>query len=129
MPGSRTVTFGGNITSTCATQVTAWNNTTGLGAIIIQGTGACPQQQDADQYAILNFGAGNLTLESCEGCTGQNIYLRNIDAVASTLVPFGSEGITGGGASPTTLAALTTAILQSQLVSASAAGCNWSRLQ
>jgi hypothetical protein len=37
--------------------------------------------------------------------------------------------ITGGGAAPTTLAAASTAILQSQLVSSSAAGCNWVRLQ
>lgn len=112
-----------------ATTVTYWTNTTGLGPITVQGTGVCPQQQDADQYAVLNFGAGNFTLETCQGYTGQNIFIQNINGTASTLVPFGSETITGGGGAPTTLAANTTAILQSQLVSASAAGCNWRRLQ
>jgi hypothetical protein len=112
-----------------ATQISFYNPVSGLGAITVQGTGVCPQQQDVDTYSILNFGAGNFTLESCVGYTGQNIYIRNINAAASTLVPFASETITGGGATPTTLAANTTAILQSQLVSASAAGCNWVRLQ
>lgn len=110
-----------------ATQVTYTDNTTGLGAATVQGTGVCPQQQDADQYQILNFGAGNYTLETCVGYTGQNIYIRNINGAGSTLVPFASETITGPGT--TTVAANTTAILQSQLVSSSAAGCNWVRLQ
>ena len=112
-----------------ATQVTYYDATTGLGAASVQGTGVCPQQQDGDKYYTVNFGAGNTTLETCVGYIGQNIYIRNINAVASTLVPFGSETITGGGAAPTTLAANSTAILQSQLVSAAAAGCNWVRLQ
>jgi hypothetical protein len=116
------------LTST-ATQITYTDFTTGLGNATIQGTGVCSQMQDADQYSILNFGAGNFTLQTCVGFTGQNIYIRNINGTASTLVPFGSETITGAGATPTTLAANTTAILQSQLVSSSAAGCNWVRLQ
>ena len=111
-----------------ATQVTYFT-TSGLGVISAQGTGACTQQQDGDVYEILNFGAGNHTLQSCVGYTGQNIYIRNINANPSTLVPFGSETITGIGAASATLAATATAILQSQLVSASAAGCNWVRLQ
>jgi len=121
--------LGWTILTRSATQVTAWNNTTGLGAITVQGTGVCPQQQDADQYSIVNFGAGNYTLESCMGYTGQNIYIRNINAGATTLAPFNTETITGAGATPTTLAANTTAILQSQLVSSAAGGCNWVRLQ
>lgn len=78
---------------------------------------------------VISFGAGNFTLQSCMGYTGQNIYIRNINAAGSTLVPFASETITGAGATPTTVAANTTAILQSQLVSSAAAGCNWSRIQ
>lgn len=117
------------------TQFTGFNNTSGLGVITVQGTCSAPQQQDADQYAVLNFGAGNFTLETCQAYTGQNINIRNINAAASTLVPFpgstnwSAETITGGGATPATLAANTTAILQSQLVSAAAGGCNWVRLQ
>jgi len=111
-----------------ATQVTYFDNTTGLGAISVQGTGVCAQSQDADQYAVLNF-TGNHTLDTCQGYTGQNIYRQNINAGAVTLVPLGTETITGAGATPTTLAANTTAILQSQLISPSAAGCNWVRLQ
>jgi hypothetical protein len=112
-----------------ATQITFFSSTTGLGNATIQGLASCPQQQDVDQYQTLNFGTGNYTLQSCVGLTGQNIYIQNINASSSTLIPFGSETITQGGASPTTLAANTTAILQSQLVSASAAGCNWVRIQ
>lgn len=118
-----------------ATQITAFSSVTGLGAITVQGTGVCTQQQDADVYTVVNF-TGNFTLQSCVGLTGQNRYIRNINAGAVTLVPvstntFGgaAETVTGAGATPTTLAANTTAILQSQLVSSSAAGCNWVRLQ
>jgi GDSL-like Lipase/Acylhydrolase family len=121
--------LGWTILTRSATQVTFTTTSSGLGNITVQGTGVCPQQQDADEYEILNFGAGNHTLESCVGFTGQNIYIRNINGSASTLVPFASETITGAGATPTTLAANTTAILQSQLISASAAGCNWVRIQ
>ena len=112
-----------------ATQVTYFDATTGLGAATVQGTGVCPQQQNKDVFQILNFGAGNFTLQSCVGYTGQNRYYRNINANPSTLVPFGSETITGGGATPATLAANTTAIIQCQLVSASAAGANPVRIQ
>lgn len=111
------------------TQITAWDSTTGLGVITVQGTGVCPQSQDADQVAILNFGAGNHTLDSAVGYTGQCITRQNINAAASTLVPLGTETITGAGATPTTLAANTTAVLCSQLVSAAAAGANWVRTQ
>lgn len=118
---------GWTIRTRSATQVTAFINTTGLGAITVQGTGVCTQQQDVDTYSVLNFGAGNFTLQSCQGYTGQNIFIRNINAAGTTLVPFNGETITGPGT--TTVAAATTAILQSQLVSSAAGGCNWVRLQ
>lgn len=120
--------LGWTVITRTATQVTLFNPTTGLGPITVQGQCSTPQQADGDKYYIVNFGAGNTTLETCRGYTGQNIYIRNINAAASTLVPFQSETITGTAA-PTTLAANSTAILQSQLVSSSAAACNWVRLQ
>jgi lysophospholipase L1-like esterase len=124
-------TYGGwTILTRTAANLTYYDNTTGLGTAGTQATAvSCPQMQDADQYATLNFGVGNFTLESCVGYTGQRVYFQNINAVASTLLPFGSETITGGGATPTTITQLTTAILESELVSASAAGCNWRRIQ
>ena len=117
------------VITTSGANFTAWSNTTGLGAGSVFGTCSVPMQKDKDVYSIINFGAGNYTLESCMGYTGGKIYIRNINAVASTLVGFASETITGGGATPTTLAGATTAILQAQLVSSAAGGCNWVRLQ
>ena len=117
--------YNGNwtILTRSATQVTAWNQTTGLGAITVQGAGACPQQQDADVYALLNFGTGNFTLESCLGYSGQSIHLKNINAGSSTIVPFGSETI--NGASTYTLTAGSVVNLQAILTSNSAGGCTW----
>ncbi len=128
--GTTPAGYSGNwlIRTSNGTQITYFAATAGMGAITVQGTLVCPQSQDADQYAVLNF-TGNHTLDSCVGYTGQRLYRRNINAGAVTLVPFASETITGAGATPTTLAANTTAILESQLVSAAAAGCNWIRLQ
>ncbi len=119
------------LTATTGTTLTMHNppSQSSLANITVNGTIVCPQQQDADEYQIVNFGAGNYSLQTCVGLTGQNIYIRNINGSSTTLLPWNSETITGAGASPTTLAANTTAILQSQLVSASAAGCNWVRLQ
>lgn len=110
-----------------ATQITAFNSNTGLGAISVQGTGVCPQQQDADQYTVLNFGAGNFTLQSCVGYTGQNIYIKNINAGASTVVPFGAETI--DGAASVSVATKATLVLEDILTSASAGGCSWKQLQ
>lgn len=128
-PAGYSLASGRLILTRSATQVTLYNNTTGLGPITVQGTLVCPQLQDQDVYSIVNFGAGNFTLDTCDAYTGQNIYIRNINAVASTLVPFNTETITGGGATPTALTGGTTAILQSTLVSNTAGGCNWVRLQ
>lgn len=121
--------MGWQILTRSPTQVTFFDDTTGLGVITIQGTLVCPQQQPKDNYAIVNFGVGNFTLMSCQGWTGQTKTIQNINAVASTLVPDGAEGLTGIGATSTTLAANSTAVIQSVLVSASAAGCNLVRLQ
>jgi hypothetical protein len=114
-----------SVTGTTATMHNAPSKSS-LAAISVQGTGVCPQSQDGDQYAVLNF-TGNHSLDSCIAYTGQRLYRRNINAGAVTLVPFASETITGPGT--TTISAGTTAILESTLVSSSAAGCNWVRLQ
>jgi hypothetical protein len=111
-----------------ATSFTAWNQNTGITALTVAGTAVAPQQVDADQAYIVNFGAGNTTLEPCDGLTINDLQrITNINAVASTIVPFGSQTI--NGAATSTLAANSTAVLQAQLVSAAAGGCNWIRLQ
>jgi hypothetical protein len=115
--------------SVTGTSFTAFNLTSGLGAGTIFGTAVAQQQQDADQWYIVNFGAGNTTLQPCDGLTVNDLQrITNINGVASTLVPFGTQTITGTAA-PTTLAANTTAVLQAQLVSPVAGGCNWIRIQ
>jgi hypothetical protein len=110
-----------------ATQITYFDGTTGLGAASVQGTGVCPQQQDTDVYSTLNFGAGNFTLQSCVGLTGQNRYIKNINAASSTIVPNSTETI--DGAANLAIASKATVILQSILTSASAGGCSWRQLQ
>jgi hypothetical protein len=126
---SSTATTGGSylILTRSSTQITAYASATGLGVITGQGTGVCPAQQDADAYAVLNFGTGNFTLETCDGYTGQNINLKNINGSSSTVVPFGSETI--DGAASVTVAAKATLVLQSILVSSAAGGCSWKQLQ
>ncbi len=94
-PAGYSSTRGWQILTRSATQVTYWADTASMGAISVQGTGVCPQQQDADVYQILNFGAGNYTLESCIGYTSQNLYIKNVNAGASTIVPFSAETIDG----------------------------------
>jgi hypothetical protein len=126
-------TEGWTLTAVSGTTI-SFVNVSGLGPITVQGTVSCPQQQEKDVVEILNFGAGNHTLQPCAKFIGLHanngrVTIENINAAGSTLVPFLSETITGGGATPTTLAAHTTAILQPALVSSAASGCNWVRLQ
>lgn len=112
------------------TQTTTWNNTTGLGAITVQGTGVCSQQKYTDGYYIVNFGAGNSTLDSCKGTSGQQpIGIKNINAAATTLVSFpGSANQSAeliDGAANFSLAANTVAFFQARIVSSASGGCNW----
>jgi hypothetical protein len=116
------------ISTSTGTTVQYYINTTGLGAVTVQGTGVCPQQQDADLYQILNFGAGNYTLASCQGPTGMIHYIRNINAVASTIVPFGTETI-DGAANLTIPAAPAIIGLVPVVTSSSTSGCIWKRTQ
>lgn len=114
--------------SVSATSFTAWNQTSGLGALTVAGTAVAPQQVDADAVEILNFGAGNHTLQPCDGLTINDVTkIKNINAVASTVVPFGAQTI--DGAASVTVASKATLILQPVLVSPVAGGCNWLQLQ
>lgn len=126
-PAGYSSALGWLILTRTGTQVTYLANTASMGVITVQGTAVCPQQQDADKYQILNFGAGNYTLESCVGYTGQNIYIKNINAAGSTVVPFSAELI--DGAASVAIATRATLALQSILTSAAAGGCSWKQLQ
>lgn len=92
-----------------ATQVTFWDNTSGLGAASVQGTGVCPQQVDPDVYVILGGAAAspNFTLEDCLGYTNQNLYfmVTNTNAGPWTITPFNSSETINGQTSLTTIAA------------------------
>jgi hypothetical protein len=127
--GATPTGYNGNffVLTRSSTQVTYYNYVPSLGVITVQGTGVCPQQQDADMYSVLNFGPGNFTLESCEGYTGQNIYIKNINS-ASTIKPFSSSEQIDGAGSLSILQNQTVA-LQAALISASAGGCNWRQIQ
>lgn len=118
-----------------ATQVTAFNPTAGLGAGSIFGAASCPLQVDQDVYAILGGSATSpsFTLETCIGYTGQNLYLKNVNTSSPwVLTPWASETI-DGAASLTMPSASSgnepVVVLQAQIVSAAAAGCNWVRVQ
>ncbi len=119
---------GAMILTRTATQVTYTTPGSGLGAITVQGSASCPQQQPVDMYTILNFGAGNFTMDSCLGYTGQNVYYKNINAASSTLVPFTSSETIDGAA---TLAIAQNVIvgLQAVVPNSSTAGCVWRRIQ
>jgi hypothetical protein len=82
---------------------------------------------DADQTAILNGDTG-YTLEPCDGLTINDLTrIVNLGGGAATLTPFQTQTI--NGAATSSLAAGATALLQAQLVSATAGGCNWIRVQ
>jgi hypothetical protein len=106
------------------TTVTAYNGTTGLGPITVQGTCQGEQLQQADNYAILNNG-GIFLLSSCLDWVGRNVNLWNINGSSSTLTVFNSETFVGS----TTLTTNAVAILSSVLTSNTAGGCKWVRLQ
>lgn len=127
---------GWQILTRTATTVTFWSNTTGLGAITVQGTGICPQQQDADVYTILGGSATtpSFLLEPCTGYTGQNLYFKNANTTSPwTLTPWLSSQTIDGATSLAMPSASSgnnpVVVLQAQLVSASAGGCTWKRLQ
>jgi hypothetical protein len=115
------------VQTTNATTITCWMPTTGLGAGSVFGTAQLPQQVDADQYYIVNFGAGNSVLQSCSALTGQNVFIKNINAAGTTIVPSSAELI--DGATSVTLASKATLELQSVLTGATTGGCSWKQIQ
>lgn len=130
--GTTPAGYSGNwlILTRSPTQITYYSRTTGLGVITIQGTAICPQQQDADESYVINFGTGNTTLEDCLGFLNdpRPVRIWNKNATPSTIVPFNSETI-AGIATPTTLAGNTIAYLWPVRTSVSAGGCSWLRTQ
>jgi hypothetical protein len=115
-----------------ATQITAFDATTGLGAISVQGTGGCPQEQDADVFAILGGSAAapNHTLEPCEGRSGQPVYrmITNTNASPWTITGFNSETINGGASFTTPVAAGTNhPVVQLKSIpnAYASSGCTW----
>jgi hypothetical protein len=124
------------VQTTSASTFTVYLPVTGLGAGSVFGTAQIPLQVDGDVYVVLGgSAAGNpaFTMQSCVGYTGQNLYFKNTNTTSAwALTPFGSETI--DGAATLTMPTASSGnnpvvILQSVLVSASAAGCNWKRLQ
>jgi hypothetical protein len=91
-----------------ATQITYYDNTTGLSNASVQGTGVCAQEQDADVFAVLGGTAvgPNHTLQPCEGRSGQPIYrmITNTNATSWTISGFNNETINGGSAFTTPVA-------------------------
>ena len=82
----------------------------------------------ADVFAtIIPTAAATATLPDCLGVTGTVYQIANASAGANTITFSGktSEAITGS----TTLAQNTTAKFQATLISQSAAGCGWQRIQ
>jgi lysophospholipase L1-like esterase len=120
----------GNILTRSATQVTLYNNATGLGAVSVQGTGVCTQQQDNDEYIILNnAGAQTFTMQSCEQWMGTPVKMKNIGAGSWTITPWAGLTEQIDGAATATIATGATLILWPRLVSSAAGGCNWFRGQ
>jgi len=117
------------VVTSSATQFTAYNFTTGLGVGTGFGVASVPLQLDSDVCVILGGSSSgqNFTLQSAVGYTGQKLFFRNTNSNSWTVTPFGTETI--NGASSITVAAGATLVLESVLVSASAAGANWLSVQ
>jgi hypothetical protein len=114
---------------------TAFNDTTGLGAITVQGSCSVPEQLDEDQYMILNAGAVTVTLQSCQALVGvpDRIYLKNINAAATTVAAFAGSANWSAenidGAASVSVASGAELVLEPQLVSQAAAGCFWKKIK
>lgn len=116
-----------NVLTTSATNFTYFNFVSGLGVGTVFGTAAMPLQKDADMYTILNFGAGSFTLEPCGGYTGQKIYIKNVNAVSSTITAFGNDLIDGSATA--TVAQNAVLVLQAKLATPSTPVCSWVKVQ
>jgi len=123
------------VVTTSAPSFTCYNGTSGLGVGTVFGTAKIPTQLNQDVYVNLAGSATSpsFTLQSCVGYTGQNFYFKNLNTTSPwVLTPYGSETIDGAASltMPTASSGNNpVVILQSVLVSASAGGCNWKRVQ
>jgi hypothetical protein len=118
----------GVVASATPTQITYTAMSTGLGPGTAFGTALVPTQQDADVNTTLGTISSNQTfqLETCVGYTGQYLYLNDSNTNASygwTLQGWNGEMV--GNANTLAVTNGSTVVLQSALVSASAAGCYW----
>jgi hypothetical protein len=119
-----------------STQVTFYSGTTGLGAITVQGTGVCPQQQYTDTWVRLGGGATSpsFTLDDCTGYTGQTMYFKNENTTSPwVLTPFNTSQTIDGATSltmPTASSGNYPVVgLQCQLISNAAGGTVIKRVQ
>ena len=128
------------VQTSSSTQFTAYNPTGSLGAQTVAGSCSAPQQVDADQYIILNYGTGSFTLQPCAGLPpgpAGRIYIKNINATSSTVTAFpGSSGSTStwaaetiDGSATATVVQNATLILEPTIVSNTAGGCKWTKIQ
>lgn len=125
-----------NVLSSSSTTFTYYNGTTGLGAGTVFGTAIIPTQLDADVYTVLGGSATSpsFTLESCRGFTGQNLYLKNTNTTSPWVITPFTSAETIDGATTLTMPTASSGnnpvvVLQAQLVSNTAGGCTWKRLQ
>lgn len=116
-----------NVLTTSGTTFTYYHFQTGLTAGTVFGTASVPLQKDADVFTILNFGAGNFTLQPCGGYTGQKLYIKNTNAAASTVVAFGNDLI--DGAASVSVAQNAVLVLQAKLPNPSTPQCAWVKVQ
>ena len=107
--------------------VTAYLNTTGLGAGSVFGSCTVPQQKE-ERFSILNFGAGNFTILPCDMITGQRLNILNINGSSSTLVAFGPD-LFSTGASTLTIATNQVRILEAKTITPSSPVCSWTVIQ
>jgi hypothetical protein len=123
------------VLTTSGTNFTFQNTVATTSAGTAFGTVSVPLQQDVDNYAVLAGSASSpsFTLQTCQGRTGHVDYFMNQNTTSPwVLTPTNSETI--DGAASLTMGTASSGNypvvgLQSQLVSASAAGCNWVRVQ
>ena len=106
--------------------VTAYLNTTGLGAGSIFGSCTVPEQKE-ERFSILNFGAGSFTIIPCDMITGQRINIQNINAATSTITAFGPDLI--DGSATLSIAQNQVRILEATTITPAAPVCSWTVIQ
>jgi lysophospholipase L1-like esterase len=111
------------VLTTGSEQFTFYHPKAGLAACSQPGEVSVALQKDGDAFQVLNFGRGNYTLESCLGLTDAPIHIRNINAMASTIVPWGQETIDGKASQ--TIPGQTSVTLLPVFLGPASGGCRW----